>query len=236
MFIIKLPPTRAHRPSHDAPRPYVHHERQVQPAPAGLHVGDVGEPRHVGAVGLEPALHQVGSRFSHRRPLLSRGLFGACARDAAPAPLPHDAGHALARGAHPERPQPHERLGRAVDIPHLGSDLGNKLGQFGVAHGMRARQPRFPRVAALARHLQRCAHLRHRPVGLVEEDELELGLLRRGPYSCLLAKKALAFKSISFSRFSLRRSSAIWNGLPSGAASAASAFLTQSDRLPGGRI
>ena len=97
---------------------------------------------------------------------------------------------------------------------------------------MRARRPRSPRVVALARRLQRRAHLRHRPAAPVEEDELELGLLRRGPHSCLLAKKALAFKSISFSRFSLRRSSAIWNGLPSGAASAASAFFTQSDRLP----
>lgn len=124
---------------------------------------------------------QVGSRFSLGRPLLSRGPFGACARDAAPAPLPHDAGHALARGAHPERPQPHECLGRAVDIPHLGSDLGNKLDQFGVAHGMRARRPRFPRVVALARHLQRRAHLRHRPVGLVEEDELELALFAEAP-------------------------------------------------------
>lgn len=40
---------RAHRPSRDAPRPDVHHERQVQPTLAGLDVGDVGEPRHVGA-------------------------------------------------------------------------------------------------------------------------------------------------------------------------------------------
>ena len=48
-------------------------------------------------------------------------------------------------------------------------------------------------------------------------------LFAQKAYSCLLAKKALAFKSISFSRlsrsfslFSLRRSSAIWNGLASG--------------------
>lgn len=38
--------------------------------------------------------------------------------------------------------------------------------------------------------------------------------------------------SRSFSLFSLRRSSAIWNGLASGAGPAASAFLTQSARLP----
>ena len=49
----------AHRPAHYAPRPYVHHERQIQPALAGLDVGDVREPRRVGAAGLEPALDQV---------------------------------------------------------------------------------------------------------------------------------------------------------------------------------
>ena len=110
---------RAHRPSHDAPRPDVHHERQAQPALAGLDVGDVGEPRHVGAVGLEPAPHQVQRRFALGRPLLARGALGARARHAAPAALAHDAGHPLARRANPEGPQPHERLGRAVDIPDL---------------------------------------------------------------------------------------------------------------------
>lgn len=145
----------------------------------------------------------------------------------------------LARRASPEGPQPHERLGRAVDVPDLLPDPGDRLGQFGVAHGVGARRPRFPRVAALPGRLQGGARLGHRPAALVEEYELELGPLRRKPCSCLLAKKALAFKSISFSllslsfsRFSLRRSSAIWNGFPSGAASAA-AFLAQSDRLPG---
>lgn len=119
----------------------------------------------------------------------------AHARGAAPASLPHDAGHALARGAPPpERPQPHERLGRAVNIPHLGSDLGYQLGELFVAHGVRAGRPRLPRAVAPPGHLQRRAHLRHRPVHFVEEYELELRPLRGKAYSCLLAKKALAFK------------------------------------------
>lgn len=230
---------RAHRPAHYAARPYVHHERQVQPALPGLHASDVGEPRHVGAVRLEPAPRQVRRRFAPRGPLRARGPFGARARDAAPSALAHDAGHALARRARPERPQPHERLGRAVDIPHLGSGLGYQFGELFVAQGVRAGRPRLPRVVALPGRLQRRAHLRHRPVHFVEEYELELRPLPRKAYSCLLAKKALAIKSISFSlfrrpfsRFSLRRSSAIWNGLASGAGPAASAFLTQSDRPP----
>ena len=229
----------ARRPARYAPRPYVHHERQIQPALAGLDVGDAREPRRVGAAGLEPALDQVVRRLPLGSALLARGPPGARARDAAPASLPHDAGHALARGAHPERPQPHERLGRAVDAPDLVPDLGYRDGKLLVAHGVRARRARLPGVVALARRLQRRAHLRHRPARLVEGYELELGPLRRGPYSCLPAKKALAFKSISFSRlsrsfslFSLRRCSAIWNGLASGAGPAASAFLTQSARLP----
>ena len=104
---------------------------------------------------------------------------------------------------------------------------------------MRAWRARFPRVIALARRLKRRAHLRHRPIGLVEGYGLGLRPLCGKACSCLLAKRALAFKSISFSRlsrsFSLsspRGSSAIWNGLASGADPAASAFPTQFDRLP----
>lgn len=66
--------------------------------------------------------------------------------------------------------------------------------------------------------------------------ERELRLLR----SCLLAKKALAFNSISFSplslassRFSLRFSSRIWNGLMSASSGCAPpAVLAQCDREP----
>ena len=229
----------AHRPARYAPRPYVHHERQIQPALAGLDVGDVREPRRVGAAGLEPALDQVVRGLPLGSALLARGPLGARARDAAPSALAHYARHALPRRANPHARQREERLRRAVDAPNLIPDLGYRDGKLLVAHGVRARRARPPGVIALARHLQRRAHLRHRPIGLVGEYELELRPLRGKAYSCLLAKKALAFKSISFSRlgrsfslFSLRRSSAIWNGLASGAGPAASAFLTQSARLP----
>lgn len=148
-------------------------------------------------------------------------------------------GHAPARGAHPERPQPHERLGCTVDAPNLVPDLGYRDGKLLIARGVRARRARFPRVIPLARQLKRREHIRQQTIGLDEGYELELRPLRGKAYSCLLAKKALTFKSISFSRlsrsfslFSLRRSSAIWNGLASDAGPAASAFLTQSDRLP----
>ena len=202
-------------------------------------MGDAREPRYVGAAGFEPAPHQVQRRFALGSALLARGVLGAHARGAAPASLSPDAGHALARGAHPERPQPLERLGRAVDVPNLVPDLGYREGKLLVAQGVRARWVRLPGAIAMARRLQRRAHLRHRPIGLAGEYELELRLLRGKAYSCLLAKKALASKSISFlcssrsfSFFSLRRSSAIWNGLASGADPAASAFLAQSARVP----
>gem|GEM_PF-5925644 len=70
----------AHRPARYAPRPHVHHERRVQPAPAGLGVGDVRKPRRVGAAGLEPALGQVVRRLPLGSALLARGPFGARAR------------------------------------------------------------------------------------------------------------------------------------------------------------
>ena len=94
------------------------------------------------------------------------------ARDSAPSALAHDAGHALARGAHHARAQPHERLGRAVDAPNLVPELGYRDGKLLVAQGVRARRARLPGVIALARRLQRRAHLRHRPARLVEGYEL----------------------------------------------------------------
>ena len=69
----------------------------------------------------------------------------------------------------------------------------------------------------------------------MRRDGCELGL----PHSCLLAKKALAFKSISFSSlslaFSLRSvlsSSSVWKGFPA-CAVAPSALLTQLATLLG---
>ena len=89
---------------------------------------------------------------------------------------------------------PIRRLGCAVNAPNLISDLGYRDGKFLVARGVRARRARLPGAIALVRHLQCRVHLRHRPIGLVGEYELELRPLRGKAYSCLLAEKALAFK------------------------------------------
>ena len=151
----------------------------------------------------------------------------------------HQARHALARGAHTGAPQLGEDLRSAVDAAAGGVYLGDLRRQLGVAPVARAGRPSSPRVVSLPGDLERGAHLRDRPCALVEHDESELGPLRLRAYSCLLAKKALAFKSISFSRLSrstsrrsLRFSSATLKGLSSGDACAASALLTQSDMLP----
>ncbi len=112
--------------------------------------------------------------------------------------------------------------------------------RLGVPLVARAGAAGSPRVAALPGHLERRAHLGDRPGPLAGLDERELSPLHLRAYSCLLAKKALAFKSISLSlfsrslsRLSLRRSSAIWKGLSPAGACAASALLTRSGRLPG---
>lgn len=54
--------------AHYAPRPYVHHGRRIQTTLAGLDVGDVREPRRVGAVGLEfrPTRSSADQRFDAR--------------------------------------------------------------------------------------------------------------------------------------------------------------------------
>lgn len=86
-----------------------------------------------------------------------------------------------------------------------------------VAHRVRARRPALPRAVAPAGRPERGAHLRDRPPAFAGENELELRPLRRLSYSCLLAKRVLAFKSIpfflfsrSFSRLNLRRSAAMF--------------------------
>lgn len=206
------------------------------------HVGDVREPCAVRPVRREVSLDQVGSRVRLRRGRFGRALRppGAAARRAGPAVLAHGARDALARGPLAGPLELGEDLRRPVASPARPVYLGDLRRELGIAQVVRAGRPLPPRAAALAGDLQRGAHLGHAPGALVEKDERELGPLRPGPYSRLLAKKALASKSIpfsllsrSFSRPRRLRSSAIWNGLSSGGACAASALLTQSGRLPG---
>ena len=194
-----------------------------------------------GPVRAEIAANQVRRGVGLRRGglPLPLGAPRASARRPGPAVLAHQARHALARGAHTGAPQLGEDLRSAVDAAAGGVYLGDLRRQLGVAPVARAGRPSSPRVVSLPGDLERGAHLRDRPCALVEHDESELGPLRLRAYSCLLAKKALAFKSISFSRLSrstsrrsLRFSSATLKGLSSGDACAASALLTQSDMLP----
>ena len=214
-----------HRPADYPARPDVEHHRQVEPSLVRAHVGDVGEPRPVGTVRAEVALDQVGGGVRLRRGGLppALGPLGASPRGSDQAPLAHDSGHAFARRAHAVRPEPLEHLGRAEVAAPKPVHALDVARQLRVAQVASARPARAPCVVALARHLQRGAHLRDRPDALVHQDEGEPRPLRLGAYSCLLAKKALAFKSISFSRlslstsrFSLRFSSATWKGLSPG--------------------
>ena len=158
---------------------------------------------------------------------------------AAPAVLRHYARHALSRRPHALPAQHLVHLGRPVYPAACLVGAAYQAGQLRVPLLMGAGCAGRPRVVALARHLERGAHLGHAVLGAMGVYEPELRPLRLAAYSCLLAKKALAFKSISFSllrrsfsRLSLFRSSAIWKGLSAGAAPAASAFLTHADTLP----
>ena len=231
-----------HRPADDLPGPDVHHDRQAGPPLVRAHVGDVGEPGPVRAVRAEVSPHEVGRRVGLRRclPGLALGALGAAARRAGPAVLAHDVRRALARRALSAPAQLREDLRGAVDAAARLVDLGDLAGELGVAQVAPARPARAPRVVALPGDAERRAHLRHAPAPLAEQGESEPRLLRLGAYSCLPAKKALAFKSISFSllsrsfsRLSRRRSSAIWKGLASASGAAAEALLTQSARLDG---
>ena len=189
-----------------------------EPPLARADVGDVGEPRPVGAVRAEVAPHQVRCGVRPRRGRLLPALRppGAAARGAGRAPLAHDARHAPARGAH------------AVP-PGLGVPLVARAGAAGS-----------PRAVALPGRLERRAHLGDRPGPLVGLDERGLSPLRPRACSCPPAEGALASKGVSLSlfgrslsRLSPRRSSAIRKGLSPAGARAASALLTQSDRPPG---
>ena len=128
----------------------------------------------------------------------------------------------------------------APKVPQLASWISAVIDAGSASRRSRARRPLSPRAVALPGHPERRAHLGNGPGPLVGQYELEFGPPRLGSSSCLLAKKALAYKIISFSlpslstsRLSLRISSAILNGLSPGAAWAASDRLTQSARPDG---
>lgn len=137
----------------------------------------------------------------------------AHARDAAPSALAHDARHAPHRRAYAHAPQRGERLGCAVYAAHFASAPGDQSGELPVAHRVRARRPALPCAVAPAGRPERGAHLRDRPPAFVEENELELRPLQ----PLVLALEPTQVRG-HLERVVARPQSA------------ASAFLTQSDR------
>ena len=174
-----------HRPADDPPGPYVHHERRGRATAAGAHVGDVGEPGLVGAVGGEVAPHQVGGGPGLRRGRLRSPLRPprAAARGAGPAVVAHEARHALARRAHPAAQQLHVHLRGAVDAAARLVDLRDQPRELEVALVARAGRPAPPRVVALSGDPERRAHVRDPPGALVGRYERELSPLRGRAYS-----------------------------------------------------
>ena len=147
------------------------------------------------------------------------GALGAAARRAGPAVLAHDARRALARRALSAPAQLREDLRGAVDAAARLVDLGDPAGELGVAQAAPARPARAPRVVALPGGAERRAHLRRAPAPLAGQDGSGPRPLRPGACSCLPARRAPAFESISFSllsrsfsRLGRRRPSAIWKG------------------------
>ena len=174
-----------HRPADGPPGPYVHHERRAGPPAAGAHVGDVGEPGLVGAVGGEVAPHQVGGGPGLRRGCLRSPLRPprAAARGAGPAVVAHEARHALARRAHPAAQQLHVHLRGAVDAPARLAGLRDQPRGPGVPEIAGARPPAPPRAVALPGRPERRAHVRDPPGALVGRYGREPGPLRGRAYS-----------------------------------------------------
>lgn len=207
-----------HRPSDHHPRPYADDDGDVEPALAGLGVSDVGEPRPVGAIRLEVAFGQV-FRITCLGPALGgRGLPEADAARAGHAALRHQPRNALLGRAYAALAQLEHHLGRPVAAVELLPEGYHRAADLEVPLVVGRDRARLPLVVSLAGHLEDPAHRRHAPPALVGVYELELRLL----HIDLVAKKALAFKSISFSslrrafsRLSWRISSCIWKGLPS---------------------
>lgn len=96
---------------------------------------------------------------------------------------------------HARPPQLEEHLRCTVYVANFYSELGYHRRKLLVAHRVSARRASLPRVVAPAGHHERGAQLQLRPDILVGEDVLELRLIRRLAYGCLLAKKALTLKA-----------------------------------------
>ena len=125
----------------------------------------------------------------------------------------------------PDRLNSAETLGGAADTAAGGVYLRDRRDRLGIAQVVRARWPLLPHAAAPPGDMERRAHLGYAPGVLVERDESEPRPLRPRAHNRLPARKAPAFKRISFLRLSLRFSLAILKELSSAGACDASALL-----------
>src|SRR5215217_2220924 len=198
-----------HRPAHDPAREDVLDRRQVEPALPGSEVGDVRDPKTVGAVGSERAVDEVLADADPGN--TDRGASAPAPDQAADARGSHQTLHALA-------PEPlaigEHQLGvdarRPIDAPEPLMDLGDPDGQALILDRPRRRLARLPGMKSRPADIEHAAHDRDRVLGLLRGDEPE------DPHrvSLSLAKKAAAFFRMSrssarirFSRRSRRSSS-----------------------------
>lgn len=121
-----------HRPPDDAAGEDVEDSGDVEPALPGPHVGDVGHPQLVGAIGFEVAVDEIGSRCSclvaHRCARLSAAV------NALQAVGSHEPGDALAAAAHALVAQRSVDPRGAVGLTGLGVDVSDQQHEAAVAH------------------------------------------------------------------------------------------------------
>jgi hypothetical protein len=164
---------RRRRPPHNATREGIEEDGEEEPALAGAHLRDVGEPQTVGRVGVELALQAVGRGRQIRRG--ARGDAAEAPRGAAPQPLqahqPRDAmfAHAVSGGA-----QDLVDARRSVDVAALSVHGPDPLYQGRVLSLPVAAWAPAPGIEAAPGDLEDMAELAYREGLPVLIDEMEL--------------------------------------------------------------
>ena len=192
-------------PAHDASAPYVEHDGQVDEAGPGWHVGHVGDPELVRAVGFELAFDQVGCGLLVL--VAARGHDeGPAPADAADVGRTHEPRHALSADDQALVDQFGAHARHAVGRVRLGMNAANALGQDRVVDRSLRRRSITPSVVAAGRDIEYAAHRAHRDSGLVRVHEFEDPMDVLSPFT---ANQAVAFARMSRSclswRFSRRK-------------------------------
>jgi transposase len=197
------------------------------------HVGHVGHPQLVRAIGVDLALDQIGRR---ELPLISprRQQEASAPADAADGVGTHQPRHTLAVDLHTLIDQFGSFPRHAIRGIRLGMNCANALDQYGVAYRALGRGSVEPRVVAAGRDLKHAADPVHGNFGLVRVHEFVDPI---DVFSPLPANQAVASAKMSRSclsrRFSRRsranslRSALVKTSLPLSAAACA----TQVDML-----